>query len=114
MATFKSASAFSPSVIAMFVKDLRPNQTFDTIELNVLSKGEVREFTSRFGSSGKVCDVKCQDGMGAEVTLTLWNEEIEKIGDGDKLRISNGWVKEWQGNLQVSTGRKGKLEILGE
>ena len=101
-------------VIFMFVKDLKPNSSFDTIELSVVSIGETRDFTSRFGSSGKVCDVTCQDGMGAEVSLTLWNEEIGKVNSGDKIRISNGWVKEWQGKLQVSTGRRGKLEILDE
>ncbi|MFQ6106055.1 MAG: hypothetical protein ACE5QF_00485 [Thermoplasmata archaeon] len=96
----------------MFVKDLKPNQSFDILELSVISKGEERSFMSRFGTSGKVCDVKCQDGMGAEVSLTLWNEEIGKVNVGDKIRLSNGWVKEWQGQMQVSTGRKGKLEIL--
>ncbi|MFQ5909867.1 MAG: hypothetical protein ACE5IJ_04000 [Thermoplasmata archaeon] len=98
--------------MSMFVKDLKPNSSFDTLELSVVSVGEPRDFTSRYGSSGKVCDVKCEDGMGAEVSLTLWNEEIGKLNAGDKIRISNGWVKEWQGQMQVSTGRKGSLEIL--
>lgn len=109
---FKSLVAIPVSVVSMFVKDLKANSSFDTIELSVVSKGEARDFTSRYGSSGRVCDVKCEDGMGASVSLTLWNDEIDKVGVGDKIRISNGWVKEWQGDLQVSTGRKGKLEIV--
>jgi replication factor A1 len=104
--------AIGLSVVSMFVKDLKANSSFDTIELSVVSKGEARDFTSRYGSSGRVCDVKCEDEMGAAVSLTLWNDEIDKVGVGDKIRISNGWVKEWQGDLQVSTGRRGKLEIL--
>lgn len=109
---FKSLVAIPVSVVSMFVKDLKANSSFDTIELSVVSKGEARDFTSRYGSSGRVCDVKCEDGMGASVSLTLWNDEIDKISVGDKIRISNGWVKEWQGDLQVSAGRKGKLEIV--
>ncbi len=109
---FKSLVAIPVSVVSMFVKDLKANSSFDTIELSVVSKGEARDFTSKYGSSGRVCDVKCEDGMGGSVSLTLWNDEIDKISVGDKIRISDGWVKEWQGDLQVSTGRKGKLEIV--
>ena len=109
---FKSLVAIPVSVVPMFIKDLKANSSFDTIELSVVSKGEARDFTSRYGSSGRVCDVKCEDGMGAGVSLTLWNDEIDKVGAGDKIRISDGWVKEWQGDLQVSIGRKGKLETL--
>jgi ssDNA-binding replication factor A large subunit len=31
----------------------------------------------------------------------------------DRIRIVNGWVNEWRGNLQVSAGRYGKIELLG-
>lgn len=96
----------------MLVKDLRPESKVDAIELTVTSKGEVREFTSRSGATGKVCDCKAKDADGEEVQITLWNEEIERVKANDRIRISNGWVREWRGNLQVSAGRFGKLEVL--
>lgn len=96
----------------MKAKDLRPESKVDVIELTVTSKGEVREFTSRSGATGRVCDCKAQDADGEEIQITLWNEEIDRVNVKDRIRISNGWVREWRGNLQVSAGRYGKLEIL--
>ena len=46
------------------------------------------------------------------MTLTLWNEEIEKVKLGLKIRITNGYVSEWQGEKQISAGRYGKIEII--
>lgn len=96
----------------MKARDLRPESKVDVIELTVVSKGEVREFTSRSGATGKVCDCKAKDEDGDEVQITLWNEEIERVKTNDRVRISNGWVREWRGNMQVSAGRYGKLEVL--
>src|SRR3990170_519940 len=103
---------FSGSDGRMKSKDLRPESKVDTIELTIASKSEVREFTSRSGATGKVCDCKAQDADGDEVQVTLWNEEIDRVKVNDRVRISNGWVREWRGELQASAGRYGTLEIL--
>jgi len=95
----------------MFVKDLKPRMSFDEIVLEVVSKGEVREFANQRGS-GKVCSAAAKDEHGEEVSLTLWNEQCAQVNEGDKVKIKNGWVSEFQGNMQVSTGRNGTLEIL--
>ena len=96
----------------MKAKDLRPETKVESIELTIASKGDAREFTSRSGAVGKVCDCKAKDADGEEVQVTLWNEEIERVHANDRIRISNGWVREWRGNLQVSAGKYGRLEIL--
>lgn len=84
----------------------------DVLILTVKEKGEPRSYTSREGVTGKVCDAKGQDDFGDEISLSLWNEEIEKVEINDRIRITNGWVSEWQGEIQVSAGRFGKLEVL--
>lgn len=96
----------------MRAKDLRPESKVDVIELTIREKGPARDFTTRSGSSGKVCDAKAVDDDGQEVSVSLWNDEIERVGADDRVRITNGWVREWRGNLQVSAGRFGKLEVL--
>src|SRR2546425_1007807 len=60
----------------------------------------------------KVWDCKAKDADGEEVQITLWNEEIERVQPNDRIRISNGWVREWRGNMQVSAGKFGRLEVL--
>lgn len=96
----------------MMVRDLRPESKVDVIDLTIKSKGDTRDFTSRTGNAGRVCDATAADADGEECQITLWNDEIGKVNVGDRVRITNGWVRQWRGNLQVSAGRYGKLEVL--
>jgi replication factor A1 len=97
----------------MKVRELRAESKVDVIELTIREKGPVRDFSSRSGSTGKVCDARAVDDEGQEVSVSLWNDDIERVPTGAHIRISNGWARAWRGNLQVSAGRFGKLEVLG-
>ena len=94
----------------MPIKDLQPRQGNVEVEAVVVDKGDIREF-NKFGKSGRVCNAKIKDSTGA-VALTLWNEQIDQVNIGDKIRVTNGYVNEWQGELQLTTGKFGKLEVL--
>ncbi len=96
----------------MKVRDLRAEAKVDTLELVIKEKGSARDFSSRSGSTGKVCDAKAVDDENQEVSVSLWNDEIGRVQVNDRIRITNGWAREWRGNLQVSAGRYGKLEVL--
>src|SRR5437867_12281638 len=97
----------------MKVKELRPESKVDVIELTIRQKGETRDFSSRSGSTGKVADAKAVDDEGTEVSVSLWNDEIERVQANDRIRITNGWVREWRGDRQVRGGRSGKRACLG-
>src|SRR2546430_2635865 len=92
----------------MKVKELRPESKVDVIDLTIRQKGAVRDFSSRGGSTGKVCDAKAVDEEGSEVSVSLWNEEIERVQANDRIRITNGWVREWRGNKQGRAGGGGE------
>lgn len=94
----------------MKVSDLQPNSQVDNIELEVIDVGDTREF-SNFRGSGRVANAKGKDDTG-EVSITLWNDDIDKIKTGDKVKIENGWVKEYRGELQVSSGKFGKMSVV--
>lgn len=94
----------------MKINELQAKQGKVDIELEVVEKGEAREFT-KFGMVGKVCSCKAKDDTG-EITLTLWNEQVDQVNTGDKVKIANGYVGEYQGELQLSTGKFGKLEVV--
>ncbi len=96
----------------MKIQDLRAEAKIDSLELVIKEKGSARDFSTRSGSTGKVCDAKAVDDENQEVSVSLWNEEIERVQVNDRIRITNGWAREWRGNLQVSAGRFGKLEVL--
>src|SRR2546426_3856687 len=92
----------------MKVKELRPESKVDVIELTIRQKGDARDFSSRSGSTGKVADAKAVDDEGTEVSVSLWNDEIERVQANDRIRITNGWVREWRGDKQGSAGRGGQ------
>ncbi|HIH04700.1 TPA: DNA-binding protein [Candidatus Woesearchaeota archaeon] len=96
----------------MKVKELQSKQGNVNIELDILDVGPSREF-QKFGKPGRVSTAVAKDDTG-DVKLTLWNDEIDQVKGGDRIRITNGYVSEWQGELQVSTGRFGKIEVIGE
>ncbi len=95
----------------MKVKDLKADAKVDVLELTITEKGEVRNVNTFRGAS-RVCDTKGVDDDGDSVAISLWNDEIEQVNVNDRLRITNGWVRQWRGTMQVSAGRFGKLEIL--
>ncbi|RLI92708.1 MAG: single-stranded DNA-binding protein [Candidatus Altiarchaeales archaeon] len=93
----------------MQVKDLKPNTAIDTLEVEVIDVEEPRKFTS-FRGSGRVTNARVRDETG-EVKLTLWNDEIDLATPGSKLRIENGWAKEYRNELQIGSGRFGRIIV---
>ncbi|MBN3037654.1 MAG: DNA-binding protein [Candidatus Diapherotrites archaeon] len=93
----------------MNVSDLEIGKGVDTITLEVVEVGEVREWTNARGK-GTVCTIKTKDDTG-DVSVTLWNDDCDKVKAGDKITIENGWVSEFRGDKQLSTGRFGKLAV---
>ena len=92
------------------IKDLQPKQGNVEITADVIEVGEPREF-SKFGKTGKVATAKIKDETG-QVNLSLWNEQVDMVKPGSKIKITNGYVNEFQGELQLTTGKFGKLEVL--
>jgi replication factor A1 len=94
----------------MEIKDIQARQGNIDLVLTVVSKEEPRTF-EKFGKEGRVCNAKVKDESG-EVTLTLWNEQVEQVGVGDKIHLQNGWCSEFRGERQLSAGKFGKIELV--
>jgi ssDNA-binding replication factor A large subunit len=95
---------------ATYVSDLRPSR-MATLEGTVVLLEEIREIETRDGARKKVRNGRLKDGTG-EIALVLWGSEVELVQEGERVRITDGWVKEYQGRPQISLGRSGKLEKL--
>ena len=96
----------------MAIADLQAKQGNVDVTGEVISKEAVREF-EKFGRKGRVCNAMLKDDSG-EIKLSLWNEQVDQVNVGDQIHISNGYVNEWQGEKQLTTGRMGKLEVVGK
>ncbi len=92
------------------ITDIKPKTGNIDLVAEVTDIMEPREF-SKFGKPGRVATATIKDDSGT-VSLTLWNEQIDQVKVGDKIHIKNGWAGEWQGEVQLSTGRNGTIEIV--
>ncbi|MBI5046447.1 DNA-binding protein, partial [Candidatus Micrarchaeota archaeon] len=59
----------------------------------------------------RVANAQVKDDSGS-ITLVLWNDDIDKVSEGSKIKIENGYVGEWQGTAQLTVGKFGKLTVL--
>jgi replication factor A1 len=96
------------------VGELTPQSRAVNVTAKVVSKSEIREIPmGRDGSAHKVCDALVGDETGS-VYLTLWDDNIEKVNEGDSVRVENGYVTLFKGNMRLNIGKYGKLEPAKE
>ncbi len=96
------------------VGELTPQSRAVNVTAKVVSKSEIREIPmGRDGSAHKVSDALVGDETGV-VYLTLWDDNIEKVNDGDTIRVENGYVTLFKGNMRLNIGKYGKLEMAKE
>jgi len=98
-------------VAGLKIKELRPDSRRVNLEAKVVSVSQPREVTLKTGERATVTDVKIEDDTGP-FTLTLWNEDVERVKEGATIRIENGYVSTFRGEMRLNVGRYGKLEVL--
>lgn len=96
----------------MKISDLKVGQGRVDVEAEVKSIEAPRTF-NKFGREIKVTNALISDESGS-IKLTLWNQDIDNVKVGDKVKITNGYVNEFQGEKQLTSGKFGKLEVVGK
>lgn len=96
----------------MNVTDVRPNRVVEDLELTIVEKEEPRDVVTKYGKESRVCVAVAEDGEGNRVNLSLWDGEIDLVRVGMKVRITNGWARTFNQELQVSAGLHGELKIV--
>jgi replication factor A1 len=93
------------------IKDLQDGMKRVSVEAQVVEKGDVREVKSKFkDETYRIVDAVVADETGS-IKLTLWNEQIELVNVGDKIKIENGYVTSFKGETQLNVGKFGKLTV---
>jgi len=93
------------------IKDLRNGMRRVTVEANVVEKGEPRQVRSRYkDETYTVADAVVADETGS-IKLTLWNEQIAQVDVGNKIKIENGYVTSFKGEIQLNVGKFGTMTI---
>ncbi|MGC8896491.1 MAG: hypothetical protein ACP5LB_07010 [Candidatus Bathyarchaeia archaeon] len=96
------------------VSELTPQSRAVNVTAKVVSKSEIRNIaTGRDGAPHRVCDALVGDETGC-VYLTLWDDNIDKINEGDTIKVGNGYITLFRGNMRLNVGRYGSLEVAKE
>jgi replication factor A1 len=95
----------------MKIKELRNGVKNVDVEAKVVEKGATREVMSRYKNETlRVANAIISDDSG-QIKLTLWNDQIEQVNENDTVKIENGYVTSFRGEIQLNVGRYGKLTV---
>jgi len=80
------------------------------LKAEVKSKGEPRTVNLKTGGTVDVCDAVISDGTD-DIKLTLWGDDIKAVNIGDVVVVTNGYTNEFKGEVSLTKGKFGKMEI---
>jgi replication factor A1 len=93
------------------IKELRDGMKRVNVKGTVTEKSDPREVTSRFkDQTYRVSTAMMSDETGT-IKLTLWNDQIEMVNVNDIIRIENGYITSFRGEIQLNVGKFGTLTV---
>jgi replication factor A1 len=93
------------------IKDIDARVTSANLKAKIIGKSIPKYVFSRFGEALTLSTATISDGTGS-MRMPLWNAEIDKVSIGDTVQINDGQVRAFRGELQVSLGKKGRLQVI--
>jgi len=94
----------------MKIAELRAGMRRVDISAKVTEVSDTRDVTTRTGEQMKVATAVVNDESGS-VKLTLWNEQIGQVKVDNNVKVENGYVTSFRGEMQLNVGRYGKLTV---
>lgn len=93
------------------IKDLRDGMKRVSVEGRIVEKGNTREVRSKYkDETYRIADATVADDT-ASIKLTLWNEQIDQVDVDNIIKIENGYVTSFRGEIQLNVGKFGKMTI---
>jgi len=83
------------------------------VNAEVKSKGDPRTVNLKSGGTVDVCDAIISNGETEDdqMKLTLWGDDIKAVNVGDTVVITNGYTNEFKGEVSLTKGKFGQMEI---
>jgi len=92
------------------IGDLRVGSSNVEVEGTIIRISEIRTVNTKFGKRN-VATAVLEDDSG-RIDLTLWEDQIEMVKEGQNIKITGGYVTEWNGNLQLNVRKGGRIAAL--
>ncbi len=91
------------------IDDLKVGDTNVTVEGTVVSMSDIRAVNTKYGKK-KVADAVIEDKSG-RIKLSLWEDQINMVEEGDDIKISPAYVTEWKDEKQLNLRRGGRIVV---
>ena len=82
-----------------------------TVEGKIEAKSSVKQINKKAGGVIDLCDAQLVDASG-KIKVQFWGDEVNKIQNGLNIRITNGYTNAFKGDISLTTGKYGSMEIL--
>nr|MDO8089740.1 DUF2240 family protein [Candidatus Sigynarchaeota archaeon] len=103
-----------PQEVSVKIKDLEPDMMSVNLEGRVVSVSDVREFTRKDGSSGKMIPFTIADDT-AGVRVVAWGDHVDNLinlSEGDTVKIHRAYTRTGLlGEVEVHLGRFSEVEL---
>jgi len=90
------------------VIDLKEGLRSVNIIIKLKEIGEPREVRFRDGTTHRVATASVGDETGI-IRLSLFDQSIEEVAEGEIYELKNGYVSQFQNNLQLNIGKYGEF-----
>ena len=95
----------------MKIRELRNGMKNVSVQAKVVEKSDPREVLSRFkDETYKVATAMIADETGT-IKLTLWNDQINRVNVNDTVKVENGYITSFKGEIQLNVGKYGTLTV---
>ncbi len=94
----------------MNIAELAPGTGSVEVQGEIVEIEAPREFNKN-GRNLRVANATLRDESGT-IVLVLWNDDIDKVQAGNKVKITNGYVNVWKDTPQLTLGKFGKMEVV--
>jgi replication factor A1 len=96
----------------MKISELNSGQGNVEVQGTIKDIGDTRTF-NKYGRELRVANAILTDDFGS-IKLTLWNDDVTRFKNNDVIKVSNGYVSEFQGEKQLTSGKFGRMEKISE
>ncbi len=96
----------------MTISELRDSMNNVEIEAKVLEISKPRVVKKRATNESLTVATATLIDESGTIHLTLWNEQINHVSPNDLVRIENGYINSFRGEIQLNVGRYGKIIVL--
>jgi replication factor A1 len=98
-------------ITGMKINELKPGMRAISIGGRVDNIADARNVNLKSGGTAQVADATISDETGS-IKLSLWDEQLNMVNEGDQIYIENGYTQEFRGETSLNVGRYGKLKKI--